>query len=194
MRACWYFGARWPVQVTATTLAILGTRALGVIAVEGDNLVSGRARHLRCQCRLDLRTLIRRDDVAKSVKPAGHPVPPPRLVADVLDHQDLDAVVKKLKKVTAYLSDHLRHPERTHFQRQIALGRAGIGGLHGDLPKLAAIAAAAKTTAAAETKATSFLVEAIGKGKQRYRSGVTLGTREEAQTYIEFFARHEVPD
>jgi hypothetical protein len=100
---------------------------------------------------------------------------------------ELRDIVKKLRKVASYLNDHVRHPERTPYQQAIALGRAGVGSLNGDLPKLAAIAAVEKPE-----PDTSFRVEAVGKGG-RWRNGVTLGSEEEAKVYVESYARFNVP-
>ena len=47
---------------------------------------------------------------------------------------------KKLKKVAAFINDHLRHPDRTPDERSIALGRGQLVGLNGPLSKTAAIA------------------------------------------------------
>ena len=52
---------------------------------------------------------------------------------------------KKLRKIAALIKDHLRHPDRTPWERSIALGRGGMYGLNGPLSKTAAIAGVEKT-------------------------------------------------
>ena len=113
------------------------------------------------------------------------------------DQDELRATVRKLRKVASFVADHLRHPDRNPFQRNIALGRGGISGLNGPLPKLAAIAAAAGIDSLAEkpeTRTTSWRVEAVSQDGQRWHNGVSFATREEAEVYVDSFARFEVRD
>lgn len=93
----------------------------------------------------------------------------------------------KLKKVARFVNDHLRHPDRSLEERQIALGYMGINSLDGPLSKTAAI----KQIRAGGPPPDCWRIEAIGGGK-RWSSGVRLSSRAEAEVYGEFYARHEV--
>ena len=81
---------------------------------------------------------------------------------------------RKLKKVAAFIKDHLRHPERTRDERLIALGRRGMTGLNGPLSKTAAIAELRKPA-----PTTSWRVEPITNDGKRWANGVRLATRQE---------------
>jgi hypothetical protein len=106
------------------------------------------------------------------------------------DQDELRATVRKLRKVASFVADHLRHPDRDPFQRAIALGRAGIDSLNGPLPKLAAIAASAAQKVPPDH---SWRIEAVSQDGQRWHNGVSFETREEAEVYVDGYARFEVP-
>lgn len=80
---------------------------------------------------------------------------------------------KHLTKVRRMLDDHLRHPERTPFQRRAVL----MGGMeHAD----------GKRFTVAEIDAVhSWKVEAVDAEGQRWANGVRLDTEEEARLYAE---------
>jgi hypothetical protein len=104
----------------------------------------------------------------------------------ISQQDDLDAlrdIEKKLRKVASFVADHVRHPDRTETQRAVALGFAGVGGLDGPLPKLAAIAAVKKPR-----PDTSWRVEIVAKNGQRWRNGATFGTKAEAQVYADVYS------
>ena len=98
---------------------------------------------------------------------------------------------KKLRKIAAFINDHLRHPERTPHELAIALGQAGICGLNGPLSKTAAIA---KLRESEPTPTSSWLVEPITKDGKRWTNGVRLETKEEAEAYRDHHARHELQE
>jgi hypothetical protein len=109
------------------------------------------------------------------------------------DQDELRATVRKLRKVASFVADHLRHPDRNPFQQAIALGRAQINSLNGPLPKLAAIAASAEAAAEKVPDQSSWRVEAVSQDGQRWHNGVSFATREEAEVYVDGYARFEVP-
>jgi hypothetical protein len=91
---------------------------------------------------------------------------------------------KKLRKVAAFINDHLKHPDRTPTERSIALGRMGMLGLNGPLSKTAAIAALRKRMASKDpSQVTSWRVEPVTKDGKRWTNGVRLATKEEAEAY-----------
>jgi hypothetical protein len=97
---------------------------------------------------------------------------------------------KKLRKVASFVNDHLSHPERNHFQRMIALGHLKACDVNGPLGKKAAMAKYADDSPA---PSHSWYVEATDDKGARWRSGVRLGSEEEAKVYVEAYARHKVP-
>jgi hypothetical protein len=97
----------------------------------------------------------------------------------------------KLRRVAAYLTDHLRHPERTPLARAIALGRAGMDSLNGRLSKTAALA---ELTAPTPKPTGSWRVEAISKNGKRWVNGVRLGTKAEAEAYVVHHVPHDLKD
>ena len=96
---------------------------------------------------------------------------------------------KKLKKVAAFINDHLRHPDRTPDERSIALGRGQLVGLNGPLSKTAAIA---ELRESGPVLTSSWLVEPITKDGQRWTNGVRLGTKAEAEAYRDHHACFEL--
>jgi hypothetical protein len=87
---------------------------------------------------------------------------------------------KKLLKVSRYIRDHLKHPDRTDMEKQIALGRIGIDGRS----KAATLAWIRENPA--------YRVEVETADGRRFGNGVRLGTMEEAQLYVEHHARQQV--
>jgi hypothetical protein len=86
----------------------------------------------------------------------------------------------KLRKIAKFINDHLKHPDRTLLERNIALGFIGIEGL--------------SKTAALEhiRKNPAYRVEAVTADGRRFGNAVRLGTVEAAQLYAEHFARQQV--
>jgi hypothetical protein len=95
----------------------------------------------------------------------------------------------KLRKIVNYLKDHLKHPDRTWQERAIALGRMGVPGLHGPLSKRKAMEYVRNPP---PPQNHSWLVEATTKDGKRWRNGVRLATKEEAQAYIESHVRFDL--
>ena len=87
---------------------------------------------------------------------------------------------EKLRKIARFVNDHLKHPDRTETERSIALGTMGISGINGPLGKREALARLKEPP-----QDHSWLVEATTKDGQRWRNGVRLRTKEEAELYIE---------
>jgi hypothetical protein len=94
---------------------------------------------------------------------------------------------KKLRKIAAFINDHLRHPDRTPMERAIALGRAGMNGLNGRLSKTAAIARLREPP-----PKISWRVAVTTKDGKHWSNGVCLETREEAEAYRDHFAKFEL--
>jgi hypothetical protein len=93
----------------------------------------------------------------------------------------------KLRRIARYVNDHLRHPDRGHWEKAIALGSVVVPGLNGPLSKTAAL------KYYREPKPDhSWRVEAITKDGRRWINGVRLGTREEVEAYIESHVRFEL--
>jgi hypothetical protein len=87
---------------------------------------------------------------------------------------------KKLSKVAKLINDHLRHPERSEFQRQVALGRIKMEGPDGRRIK------------ADDLPQHSWRVEAVDASGQRWRNDVHLDTEAEARIYADAFVRKEI--
>jgi len=98
----------------------------------------------------------------------------------------------KLKKIAAFIRDHLKHPNRTWKERHAALGLLGMSGLDGPLTKKQVLERL--RLGGEEPQQFSWRVDAIGKDGKRYRSGVRLKTKAEAKVYRDAFAAFEVPD
>ena len=99
----------------------------------------------------------------------------------------------KLKRVAKFVNDHLKHPDRSQLERAIALGRVGYSSLNGDLSKTAALARAkAEMAGEIPTPDHSWLVEASTKDGCRWRNGVRLKTKEEAEVYVVAHAAFEL--
>jgi hypothetical protein len=94
----------------------------------------------------------------------------------------------KLRQISRFINEHLKHPDRTAEERAIVMGRVTLHGLHGPLGKPEAL----KRFTAKQTY--SFRVEATTKDGQRWHNGVRLKTREEAETYMEEFARRDLEE
>jgi hypothetical protein len=90
----------------------------------------------------------------------------------------------KLGKIVRYLKDHLKHPDRNWKERAIALGKMGIDTLNGPLTKREALEYVRKPPS--PPQGHSWLVEATTKDSKRWRNGVRLSTKEEAEAYVEF--------
>ena len=95
----------------------------------------------------------------------------------------------KLKKIAAYINDHLKHPDRDQTERLIALGFMGMSGLNGPLSKTAALAQYRKPQ---QQQQHSSRVEAVAADGIRWANGVRLGTEEEAHTYADHYARFKI--
>lgn len=87
---------------------------------------------------------------------------------------------RKLRKVAKLINDHLEHPDRTPFERAIALGIATLSSLDGNLSKTAALAKLREPTPDG-----SWRVEATTSDGRRWVNGVRLRSREEAVVYAE---------
>jgi hypothetical protein len=90
----------------------------------------------------------------------------------------------KLRKLAKFINDHLKHPDRTEFERQIALGRIGMDGLNGRLTPKQAIE---KLRNPEPKQDYSYRVEAQTADGRRWATGVRLKTVEEAQIYAEYY-------
>jgi hypothetical protein len=110
-----------------------------------------------------------------------------RSAEDIAEKLMLMADQEKLRKVVAYLKDHLENPARDDVEKAIMLGTTGMTGPNGrTLSKKAALAAYRKSKT--EPPATSsWRVEAVADGR-RYKNGVRLGTQEEAEVYVRVYA------
>lgn len=87
---------------------------------------------------------------------------------------------KKLSKISKLINDHLKHPERTPFQRSAALGR--IGHEHAD---------GRRFSKAEMAEIHCWRVEGVDAGGQRCGNGVRLGTEDEAKLYADYLARED---
>jgi len=96
---------------------------------------------------------------------------------------------KKLRKIAAFINEHLSHPDRTPLERLIALGRAGMNGLNGPLSKTAAIAELRKPA-----PTSSWRVEPITKDGKRWTNGLRLAPKEEAEAYRDDHASYELKE
>jgi hypothetical protein len=106
-----------------------------------------------------------------------------RVIAEKLIDMEDQA---KLRKIARFINDHLKHPDRTPEERGIALGRIGVSGPNGPLGKRAALEYVRNPP---PPQKHSWLVEAVTKNGKRWRNGVRLRTKEEAEVYVEAFAR-----
>ena len=105
-----------------------------------------------------------------------------RIIANKLIEMEDQA---KLGRIASYINDHLKHPDRSEFERSIALGLAGYTGVNGDSSNTAALARAkAEQAREIAPPEQSWMVEAATEGGKRWRNGVRLKTKEEAETYI----------
>jgi hypothetical protein len=93
----------------------------------------------------------------------------------------------KLKKIAAYINDHLKHPDRDQTERHIALGFMRLSGLNGPLSKTAALAQHREPP-----QQHSWSVEAVAADGMRWANGVRLGTEEEARVYADRYAYFEI--
>jgi hypothetical protein len=94
----------------------------------------------------------------------------------------------KLRRIAAFLNDHLRHPDRSPAERAVALGKTGINRLlHGPLGKRAALEHLRKPA-----PDHSWLVEAATADGRRWRNGARFGTREEAEAYVTAHVSHDL--
>ena len=96
---------------------------------------------------------------------------------------------KKLKKIAAFINDHLKHPERTPEERMISLGLLKISGLNGDLSKTAALAQLKEPP-----PTSSWRVEPTTKDGKRWSNGVRLASKEEAVAYRDHHACYELEE
>jgi len=92
----------------------------------------------------------------------------------------------KLRKVSRFINDHLKHPNRTPMERMIALGKARMDGLNGRLSPKAALKAWNEIPPPQDY---SWRVEAITEDGKRWQNGVRLRTKEEAEVYIQSHVR-----
>jgi hypothetical protein len=95
----------------------------------------------------------------------------------------------KLRKVARFVNDHLKHPDRSPFERMVALGRAGYGSLNGPLGKKAALA---RARGEGDEPPGSWRVEVTTKDGRRWTNGVCFKTRAEAEAYEQTHARDEL--
>jgi hypothetical protein len=87
---------------------------------------------------------------------------------------------KKLSKIAKLINDHLKHPERTQFQRSAAIGRGGLEHADGR-----------RYTKADLAQLHCWRVEGVDTAGQRWGNGVKLATEEEAKLYADHLAREE---
>jgi hypothetical protein len=87
---------------------------------------------------------------------------------------------KKLSKISKLINDHLKHPERTPFQRSAALGRTGIEHADGR-----------RFTKADLAQIHCWRVEGLDASDQRWGNGVRLDTEHEAKLYADYLARED---
>jgi hypothetical protein len=95
----------------------------------------------------------------------------------------------QLRKIASYINDHLKHPDRTPQEKAVALGRIGFGGLNGPLSKTAALARLREPPLMRDH---SWRVEGSTADGRRWINGVRLGSREEAEAYVEFHVRFDL--
>jgi ParB-like chromosome segregation protein Spo0J len=87
----------------------------------------------------------------------------------------------KLKRIAAYINDHLKHPERTPYERSVALGMSGVVGPDGK--------ALSKTAALKHLRENPvYCVEAVDADGQRWGNKVRFATECEAKLYADAFA------
>jgi hypothetical protein len=96
---------------------------------------------------------------------------------------------KKLRKISTLINDHLKNPNRSAFEKAIALGRVGVTGLNGPLSKKKALESVRAKKA---PQNHSWRVEAATKDGRQWSNGVRLDTREEAEAYIEWHTRFQL--
>jgi hypothetical protein len=88
---------------------------------------------------------------------------------------------KKLLKVSRYIRDHLKLPDRTDLEKQIALGRAGVEDHDGrPLSKTAAIEQLRNPP-----PDHSYGVQVVADDRRLFGNGVRLVTQEQAQLYAD---------
>jgi hypothetical protein len=86
----------------------------------------------------------------------------------------------KLKKITRFINDHLKHPDRNPHQRAVALGRTVMSDSSGRrLGKRAALALMGR----------SWRVEFVTADGKRWANSVRLATKDEAELYRRWYAR-----
>ncbi len=90
----------------------------------------------------------------------------------------------KLRKIAAFVNDHLKHPDRSPDERRIALGLMSYGPSGRRLSKTAQLAWLRDNPA--------YRVEAVSADGRRWGNGVRLGTQDEARLYVEHIVRHQV--
>jgi hypothetical protein len=109
-----------------------------------------------------------------------------RSIADKLIDMDDQ---NKLRRISRYVNDHLRHPDRDPHEKMIALGQLRTPSLHGPLSKTEALKRYRNPAPAPDH---SWRVEAVTNDGRRWSNGVRLASREEAETYIESHTRFEL--
>ena len=93
---------------------------------------------------------------------------------------------KKLLKISRYIRDHLKHPDRTDMEKQIALGRIGMDGDDGrPLSKTGAIDRLRNPKPVPDH---SYGVQVVADDGRLFGNGVRLVTQEEAQLYADIHA------
>jgi hypothetical protein len=116
-----------------------------------------------------------------------------RFAEDIAEKLMLMADQEKLRKVVAYLKDHLENRDRDDVEKSIALGRVAVSDRKGRRLSKTAALAAYRNSKTEPPAASSWMVEAISGGGGRWRNGVRLPTEEQAKTYVEAHARHDFP-
>jgi hypothetical protein len=101
-------------------------------------------------------------------------------IAWQLMHMDDQA---KLLKISQFIRDHLKHPDRTNTERQIALGRIGMEGADGR--RLSPTAAIARLRNPEPVPDHSYGVHVVATDGRLWGNGVRLRTQEEAQIYAD---------
>jgi hypothetical protein len=96
----------------------------------------------------------------------------------------------KLREIVGYLKRHLRDPARNPEEKAIMLGTTGYSGLNGPMTKRQALEHVRKHEGVSQ--GYSWLIEATTADGQRWRNGVRLWSKEEAEVYVEWFVRFEL--
>ncbi|KRQ03093.1 hypothetical protein [Bradyrhizobium manausense] len=88
---------------------------------------------------------------------------------------------KKLAKLAKFINDHLKHPDRTAFQRRAARGQEGMEHADGR-----------RYTKAELMAVSSWRVEVADTSGKRWCNNVRLATENEARIYADTFAREQI--